>query len=360
MKTYEIAEDIAKDLNLCEQGIKEMNKLLEEFPMRIPDYYYSLIDFDDLDDPIMKMSIPTKMEWDPNGSFDTSGEQYNTRISGLQHKYRQTAMILTTNQCAMYCRHCFRKRLVGLSSEEIAKHLDAIFSYIEEHKEINNVLISGGDAFMNSNKTIERYLKRLTAIEHLDFIRFATRTPVTYPQRITNDPELIELLREYNEKKPLMVVTQFNHSNEITEESKAAIDALSEGNIPVKNQTVLLAGVNDDPDVLGELLKKLTSISVFPYYVFQCRPVTGVKSHFQVPIKHGLKVVEGAKKLQNGIGKSFRYCMSHPTGKIEILGEAPSGEVLFKYHETKNPEKDNGRIFSQELSDSQAWLNEIE
>lgn len=358
MKTYITASDIAKDMHFNEENIKEMDTLLESFPMLIPEYYYRLIDFDNPKDPIKKMCIPNVREFDLDGSFDTSNEEGNTVLPGLQHKYQQTAMILSTNRCAMYCRHCFRKRLVGLDSGELANHLDDIFAYIEKHEEISNVLVSGGDAFLNSNKTIERYLESLSKIDHLDFIRFGTRTPVVWPQRITEDPELIELLAKFNKEKQILVVTHFNHSQEITPESKAAIDALRSADIPVRNQTVLLKGVNDDPEVLGMLLKNLTSIGVFPYYVFQCRPVTGVKNSFQVPLKRAVVVVEDAKKMQNGIGKAFRYCMSHPEGKIEILGNLPDGKMAFKFHEAADLDGDNGRMFTMSVEDDQAWLGD--
>lgn len=356
---YKRAEDISSQLKLDNKQIKEMNDLLDQYPMLIPEYYYSLIDFNDPDDPIRKMSIPSTYEFDRDGSFDTSGEGDNTILPGMQHKYAQTALILSTHKCAMYCRHCFRKRLVGLSSEEVVDHLDEIVDYINQHVEISNVLISGGDSFVNSTSVIRRYLEGLTNIPHLDLIRFGTRTPVVLPSRITEDQELLNLLKEYGKKKHLMVVTQFNHPREITDEAKKAITALLDANVSVRNQTVLLGGINDTKEVLGQLFKSLTSIGITPYYVFQCRPVTGVKNNFQVPIKRGIEIVEGAKSIQNGLGKSFRYCLSHPTGKIEILGLMPNGEVAFKYHETKDI-KDNGRLFTMDLDDHDGWLYDLD
>lgn len=274
-----------------------------------------------------------------------------------QHKYNETVLLLSTNQCAMYCRHCFRKRLVGLTEDEICSKIGEITSYILKHPEINNVLISGGDAFMNSNETISRYLSALCSIPHLDFIRFGTRTPVVLPQRITSDSELTDLLRIYSQKKKIYVVTQFNHPKEITYESTAAVEALLTNGIPVRNQTVLLKGVNDDSSVLGQLLRQLTSIGVLPYYVFQCRPVTGVMNHFQVPLRRGYRIVQDASQMQNGQGKSFRFMMSHVSGKIEILGplDGDHENMLFKYHQAKDP-ADAGRLFVQEIAEDQCWL----
>ncbi|MEG0505828.1 MAG: KamA family radical SAM protein, partial [Raoultibacter sp.] len=280
-----------------------------------------------------------------------------TFVTGLQHKYRETAMMLSTNECAMYCRHCFRKRLVGLPDEGIARDLDAAGTYIKAHPEITNILVSGGDALLNSNERIDAILMMLTSISHLDFIRIATRIPVSLPSRITSDNELLDILEKYQARKQLFVVTQFDHPREITPEATAAVQAVLSLGIPVRNQTVLLRGVNDDPYVLGDLLKKLTAIGAEPYYVFQCRPVSSVKSQFQVSLKEGIRIVEAAKALQNGMGKSFRYCMSHVTGKIEILGEMPDGTMAFKYHEAKD-RSNLGRIFTREINDNQAWLDD--
>lgn len=344
-------------LGLNEADSAQMARILAQFPMSVPRYYLSLINWDDENDPIRKMCIPSVRETDLSGSFDTSGEASNTVVVGMQHKYHATALILSTNRCAMYCRHCFRKRLVGLSDAEIASHLDEMIAYIKEHKEISNVLISGGDAFLNDNEVIEEYLSRLCEIDHLDMIRFGTRVPVSFPQRVTSDPDLIALLKKYNEKKQLFVITHFNHPNEITPESTAAVRAILSAGIPIRNQTVLLHGVNDDSEVLGTLLRRLIRIGVIPYYVFQCRPVSGVKNQFSVPFLRGIQVVEGAKRMQNGQGKSLRYALSHPTGKIEILGTAGGNRMLFKYHQAKY-DKDAGRMFTMDLDENQTWLGD--
>ena len=354
---YTHAEALSKAMMLDEADINRLNSVLDQYPMLISDYYYSLIDFDDPNDPIFKMAVPSLQEMSREGSFDTSGEASNTLIPGLQHKYRETAMILSTNKCAMYCRHCFRKRLVGLSDDEVAAHLDEIFAYIAAHKEISNVLVSGGDALMNKNAVIERYLKVLTAMEHLDLIRLATRIPVTLPARITEDHDLQSLLKRYGRLKKLYMVTQFNHPREITPQSAAAVRILSEAGCAVRNQTVLLKGVNDDASVLSTLLRNLTAIGCQPYYIFQCRPVTGVKNHFQVPLRAGLEIVESAKAMQNGMGKAFKYCLSHPEGKLEILGCVAGGQMLFRFHEAKDPQN-CGKVFSLPVDSGSCWLPE--
>ncbi len=350
------AEELKNTLHLTDTQEKHLSEILELFPMSIPQYYLSLINWDDYkNDPIYKMCIPSIEETDLSGTFDTSGEGDNTVLVGLQHKYRQTALILSTHECAMYCRHCFRKRLVGLSSEETTDNIDIMADYVRSHEEITNVLISGGDAFLNSNRTLEHYLNLFTQIPHLDLIRFGTRTPVVFPMRVYDDPELLHLLKSYNKKKQIYVVTQFNHPNELTPDSKKAIKALTNTGIIVKNQTVLLRGINDSPETLGALLKELTASGVVPYYIFQCRPVTGVKHQFQVPLLEGCEIIEKAKNMQNGQGKCIRYIMSHKTGKIEIVGALKEGELLMKYHQAKYDD-DRGRIFTLPVTKEQTWL----
>ena len=363
------AEEIAVKMHLSSESEKKLEEILEHFPMSATRYYLSLIDWnappEELEkDPIFRMAIPSIAETDLSGTFDTSGEGSNTVLSGLQHKYHETALMLSTNICAMYCRHCFRKRLVGLSQNSEAEgDISEIAEYICRHSEISNVLISGGDAFMNSNERIRELLEAFTAIPSLDLIRFGTRTPVVFPMRIYEDQELLDLLRSFSihggtarqGRKQIYVITQFNHPREITEQSRRAVDALMRAGVVVRNQTVLLKGVNDDPAVLGRLLKSLTGIGVLPYYVFQCRPVQGVKAQFQVPLLQGYEIVEKAKAMQNGQGKAFRYCLSHETGKIEILG-VDGEEMLFKYHQAKY-DKDAGRLFKLPVRDDQCWLD---
>ena len=349
------ADQLCETLHLSSKEKERIQTELDQFPMSVPKYYFSLIDKDDPNDPIRKMSIPSGDIIFQDGELDTSGEHSNTKLQGLQHKYAQTVLVLTTSNCAMYCRFCFRRRLVGLESEEIAQDIGAVVSYITQHPQISNVLLSGGDSFLMTTERIKEWLQELTALDQLDFIRFGTRTPVTFPQRILTDPELLQVLETYGKKKQLYVVTHFNHPKEITEESKAAVKALQNAGLVVKNQTVLMRGINDDPEVLAALLKKLTSIGVVPHYLFQCRPVKGVKSHFQVPLQEGFRITQAALALQNGLGKGIDYTMSHVTGKIRILDTDDNGRMLFQYKQAKNP-KNIGRIFSLDIQPDQTWL----
>jgi len=353
--SYRTGDSIKHILNLNEDEISKINLVSKEYPMLINEYYCSLIDYNNPADPIKKMSVPSMIENDKEGIIDTSGEFRNTVLTGVQHKYNQTALILSTNECFMYCRHCFRKRMVGISDDETVSNIQSIKDYIENNPSINNVLISGGDAFFNSNSKIEKYLQVLSQLEQLDFIRFGTRTLVVLPQRIYEDKSLIEILKNYNEKKQIYIVTQFNHPHELTNEAYNAIKTLKNIGIIIKNQTVLLKGINDSAETMGELLSKLTACGVVPYYIFQCRPVRGVLNHFQVPLKQGYQIVEQAKNLQNGQGKCVHYVLSHSTGKIEVIGEMPNGEMIFKYHQAKELVNFN-QIFFKKIESEQCWI----
>jgi lysine 2,3-aminomutase len=350
-------EELANYVNLSSKEKKQLKEVVQVHPMRVSPYYLSLINWNDPHDPIRKIAVPSLEELNLEGVYDTSGEAENTKMPGLQHKYAETALILATNRCATYCRHCFRKRLVGLPTEEIIKRFEDAAEYIAKHEEINNVLISGGDPLVLSNEVIKTFLETLTKIDHLSFIRFGSRTPVTLPSRLS-DPELLALFKKYSQiDRRLYLVTQFNHSSEITPQSIGAVNNLLKAGVLLSNQTVLLRGVNDDPETLAALMNNLVSIGVAPYYVFQCRPVKRVKRYFQVPICEGVRIVEKAKANCNGHSKRFKYVMSHKTGKIEILG-IMNGEMYFKYHEAKNREN-LGVMFKRRADEKAGWLDDF-
>jgi lysine 2,3-aminomutase len=351
-------EQLKDFIDLLPKEEKNLKEITERHPMRVTPYYMSLIDWDDPDDPIRKMAIPSVNEFSLDGSYDTSGEAENTKLSGLQHKYQETALILATNRCAMYCRYCFRKRLVGLQTREIIERFEDAAEYIKQTGQINNVLVSGGDPLVLETEIIKKILSILSDFPQLKFIRFGSKAPVTLPSRF-EDHKLLELLSEHSRPdRRLYVVTQFNHPKEITKQSIKAVDNLIKSGVIVNNQTVLLKGVNDSPRTLANLQNSLVGIGVNPYYVFQCRPVKRVKNHFQVPLCRGIKIVEKAKRHCNGHSKRFKYIMSHKTGKIEILGIFED-EIYFKYHQAKN-RKRIGKIFTRPVDENAGWLDDFE
>jgi len=357
-KNIRTTEQLGEYIDLTPEDERLLEEIIDIHPMSITRYYMSLIDVDDPNDPIRKMAIPSKEEMNVVGSYDTSGEMENTKMPGLQHKYAQTALILSTNRCAMYCRHCFRKRLVGLPSQEIVRRFNAAADYIKRHDEINNVLISGGDPLILSTDIIEQFLEDLSSLKSGTFIRFGSRVPVTFPERISEDRDLLDLLKRFSLKdRRLYVVTQFNHPREITQASIDAVDKLIRSGVILGNQAGLLKGVNDDPHTLAELHNKMVSIGVNPYYVFHCRPVKRVKHHFQIPLHRGCHIVEEAKKRLNGHSKRFRYIMSHKTGKIEMLGTIDD-EIYLKYHQAKDSEQ-VGKLFKRKIDHKAGWLDDL-
>ena len=349
------AEDLFQAELIAEKDVKTIAEIIDKYPLNITDYYMKLIEKFDYSDPIYKMCVASLKEDRHDGSLDVSGEAINTVDNGIQHKYKNTVLLLSTNVCAMYCRHCFRKRMVGLSEEETLSFTEKAVAYVAEHPEVDNVLITGGDSFMNSNKVIESYLKGLSKIEHLKFIRFGTRLPVVMPQRIYKDGELIDILSKYNKQKPLYVVTQFNHPRELTLEAKMASEVLREARISVLHQSVMLAGVNDNVQTLVDLFNGLIENGISPYYLFQCRPIKGVEGYFTVPFTKGVEIVEEVRTRLSGVAKRFRYALSHINGKMEILGITQKGELLVKQHQAKDP-KNLNKIFTVPLSDKTYWL----
>lgn len=352
---------LKEHIKLTKKEEQQLKKVVKIHPMNITQYYFSLINKKDKKDPIRKIIVPSEKELSLEGSYDTSGEKENTKSVGLQHKYGQTALILSTNRCPAYCRFCFRKRLLGLPNHEVIKRFTDAVNYIKKHKEIDNVLITGGDTLILPTKIIKKFLRLLSQIPHIRYIRLATRVPVVFPERITKDKKLLKVLKKYSQKgKEIYVVTHFNHPREVTKESTLAIKKLLNVNIArVNNQTVLLKDVNDNPAILAELWNKLIEIGVFPYYLFQCRPVKRVKRHFAVPLYKGTKIFEEAKKRIKGdiLCKRLKYVMSHRTGKVEMIGTLKN-EIYFKYHQAKNP-KTLGKFFKRKLNKTAIWLDDL-
>lgn len=351
-------EELKKHIKLTKNEEKMLKGVIEIYPINITKYYMSLINKNDNKDPLRKLIVPSEKELDLSWGYDASDEKGNTKVAGLLHKYKQTALILSTNWCSAYCRFCFRKRFITFPGKEIVWKFNTGIKYIKSHKEINNVLISGGDPLILPTYIIENFLKKLSAIKHLDFIRFGSRIPVVFPDRILDDKSLLELLKKFSLKeKKIYIVVHFNHPREITQKSINAVDKLIKSNVIIKNQTVLLKGINDNPDTLAELLNKLVGIGINPYYVFQCRPVKGAKEHFQVPLYRGYRIVENAKKKLNGLSKGFKYIMSHKTGKMEIVG-IMGNEIYFKYHQAKES-KNIGKFFKKKINKKATWFDDL-
>lgn len=300
---------------------------------------------------------PSIEEFRSPGSLDTSGEHDNTVVPGLQHKYAQTGLLLVTDRCATYCRYCFRKRLVGKDSDEIVPNIAHVGQYIRRHPEMTNVLLSGGDPFVLSTAKLDKILDHLLPIPHLDSIRIGTKLLAFEPVRF-EDPALPPFFQRIHDAgKTAVVVTHFDHIGEISVDAERNIQSLRAQGVQFINQSVLLKKVNDDPDILAATFTKCQQMGVSPYYLFQGRPVKGA-SHFQVPLHRGLEIARGANQRLAGIQKTFKYIMSHYTGKIEILDVGDDGRVYMRYHQSKSAEK-IGKIFSRPYVETACWLDDL-
>jgi lysine 2,3-aminomutase len=308
-------------------------------------------------DQLKRIVQPSLQEFQSPGSLDTSGEGDNTVVPGLQHKYPQTGLLLTTDRCASYCRYCFRKRIVGKDSEEVAPDYAQVAAYISAHPEMNNVLLSGGDSLVLSTEKLHRIMDHLLPIPHLTSIRFGSKTVAFSPKRLQDErlPGLFKRIQEAG--KAAVIVGHFDHIGEISRVAEEAIASLRAQGVQFLNQSVLLGQVNDDAAVLADTFAKLHTMGVRPYYLFQGRPVKAA-SHFQVPLRRGVEIVRGINQRLSGIQKTFKYIMSHYTGKIEILDLAEDNRLYMRYHQNKHPEK-IGRIFSRPYVEGACWLDDL-
>ncbi len=306
---------------------------------------------------LKRIVVPSVKEFESPGQLDTSGEHDNTVVPGLQHKYAQTGLLLVADRRASYCRYCFRKRIVGNDSDEIATDYARIADYIRRHPEMNNVLLSGGDPFVLGTDKLHRVMDHLLPIPHLTSIRFGTKAIAFYPRRFA-DASLPGLFRRIQEAgKAPVIVAHFDHIGEISEEAEERIRRLREVGVQFLNQSVLLAEVNDDPEVLAGTFAKLHAIGCRPYYLFQARPVKGA-SHFQVSLRRGVEITRGINQRLSGIQKTFKYVMSHYTGKIEIIDLGEDNRLYMRYHQHKKPEK-IGKIFSRPYVENACWLDDL-
>ena len=288
--------------------------------MAITPYYLSLIDVNDPNDPIRRQAIPTVSELikAPEDREDPLHEDGDSPVPGLTHRYPDRVLLLITDQCSMYCRHCTRRRFAGNNDKSLPqKQIDRAIEYIAKTPAIRDVLLSGGDALMVSDERLEYIIKKLREIPHVEIVRIGTRVPVVMPQRITDN--LVSMLSKYH---PIWVNTHFNHPNEITEDSKKACEKLANAGIPLGNQSVLLRGVNDCVHVMKNLVHELVKIRVRPYYIYQCDLSVGL-SHFRTPVSKGIEIIEGLR------GHTSGFCV--PTFVVDAPGGGGKIPVMPDY-----------------------------
>ena len=313
----ETLDELKRYINLTseeENGVKESLKTLR---MAITPYYLSLIDPDNPYCPVRKQSIPTMAETHKAEAdlLDPLHEDEDSPVPGLTHRYPDRVLFLITDMCSMYCRHCTRRRFAGQKDAESPQdNIQLAIDYIAKTPQIRDVLLSGGDGLLVSDKMLESIIQRLRAISHVEIIRIGTRVPVVCPQRITDD--LVNMLKKYH---PVWVNTHFNHSNEITPEAIESCNKLSNAGIPLGNQSVLLRGINDCVHVMKQLVHDLVKIRVRPYYIYQCDLSMGIE-HFRTPVAKGIEIIESLRGHTSGYAvPTFVVDAPGGGGKIPVM-----------------------------------------
>jgi lysine 2,3-aminomutase len=308
----------------------ELEKTISKFPLSITPYYASLIDAENYrNDPIFKQAFPNPAELNISkyDMKDPLHEDKDSPTKGITHRYPDRVLFLISNRCAMYCRHCTRKRKVG-DQEHIPSKQQIIagLQYIKSHREIRDVLLSGGDALMLPDDYLDWILTELNSIPHVEVVRIGSRIPVVLPYRITD--ELVHMLKKHH---PLWLNTHFNHPKELTPSAREALRKLADAGIPLGNQSVLLAGVNDCPQIMKKLNQKLVQNRVRPYYLFQCDLSEGL-SHFRTSIGKGIEIIESLRGHTSGFAVPT-YVIDAPGGggKIPIQ---PNYVLSWSTHKT--------------------------
>lgn len=327
-KRVETLEYLKKYITLTPEEEEGVKKTLKTLRMAITPYYLSLIDPNDPDCPLRKQAIPTDRETHRSAAdlLDPLHEDEDSPVPGLTHRYPDRVLLLITDMCSMYCRHCTRRRFAGQkdgesSSDNIQKAID----YIARTPQVRDVLLSGGDALMVSDARLESIIRRLRAIPHVEIIRIGSRTPVVCPQRITDD--LVNMLKKYH---PIWLNTHFNHPHEVTPEAAAACAKLADAGIPLGNQSVLLRGVNDCVNTMKKLVHELVKMRVRPYYIYQCDLSMGLE-HFRTPVSKGIEIIEGLR------GHTSGYAV--PTFVIDAPGGGGKTPVMPNYVISQAPGK---------------------
>lgn len=304
---------LAQVLGLSDMERKRIDKVSQVYRWAISPYYLSLVGTDYVNSPIYRQAVPDIRELAPGGSLDPMNEALTSPAPCVTRRYPDRMIINVTNQCAMYCRHCQRRRNIGeIDRHSCMEDIAQAMEYVANNAEIRDVLITGGDALLLSNKVLKSILATLDQIPHVEIKRIGTRVPVTMPQRIT--PELCEIIRSH---PPIYINTQFNHPLEITPEAKEACDRLIGAGAVLGNQAVLLKGINDQPHVMRKLCQDLLKIRVRPYYIFHAKDVQGTR-HFQTSITEGMDIIRSLRGHTSGLAVPT-YIVNAPGG----LGKIP-------------------------------------
>lgn len=309
----------------------------ELLPLRITPYYASLLYQSRLDDPIRRTVVPSVLELELNRGeiTDPLSEENHSPVPNLVHRYPDRVLFLATGFCSAYCRYCTRTHMVAKDKCHVGKDSwEPALQYIAKHKEIRDVIVSGGDPLSMPDEQIDYLLSRLRAVDHIEIIRIGTKIPVVLPMRITHS--LVSILKKYH---PLFMSIHFTHPDELTPEVKRACELLADAGIPLGSQTVLLKGINDSVEVMKKLMHGLLKIRVRPYYLYQCDPIPG-SMHFRTPVSKGIEIIKGLRGFTSGYAVP-QFVIDAPGGggKIPLLPDYfqgfEEGDVLLKNYEDK-------------------------
>ena len=310
-------DDLKKFITIGKDEEEGIIRCLDKLRMAITPYYLSLIDLEDPYDPIRAQCVPSVYELNTasEDQEDPLHEDKDSPVRGLTHRYPDRVLLLVTDQCAMYCRHCTRRRFAGQQDDALPMNqIEHAIAYIEKTPAIRDVLLSGGDSLLLPDDTLEYIFKRLRAIPHVEIVRLGSRLPVVLPQRITDD--LCAMMKKYH---PVWVNTHFNHPKEITAEAIEACTKLADAGVPLGNQSVLLAGINDCIHVMKELVQKLVKNRVRPYYIYQCDLAQGL-THFRTPVTKGIEIIESLRGHTSGFAvPTFVVDAPGGGGKIPVM-----------------------------------------
>lgn len=328
-------EELKQVIDLTKEEEEGIANCLKTMRMAITPYYASLIDPSNPNCSIRKQAIPVAAELH-RGEYDLNDplhEDADSPVKGLTHRYPDRVLLLVTDQCSMYCRHCTRRRLAGACDQARTKEqIDACIDYVRRTPVVRDVLLSGGDCLLISDELLEYIFRQLRAIEHVEIIRLGTRTPVVMPQRIT--PELCNMIKKYH---PVFINTHFNHTAEITPEAAKACARMSDAGIPLGNQSVLLRGINDCPKLMRKLVHELLKMRVRPYYIYQCDMSQGIE-HFRTSVAAGIQIIEYLRGHTTGLAvPTFVVDAPGGGGKIPVMPQylitQGEGKVVLRNYE---------------------------
>lgn len=358
-----LSHQAAQHLALAAEDRQAVENESRRFPFLVPKNYAGLVDWQDEHDPLRRLLLPSRHENGEDGAWDTSGEADSLVVPGLQHKYRQTAVILMTQACAGHCRYCFRRRLMDkeVLVRESISDLQPALAYIAKHGEIDNILLSGGDPMVCNTRRLRNLIQACEPLTHIEQIRISTKLPAFLPSRFSSDPELAELLREYQQRFQFVFQCHYDHPRELTVASRQALHNLRDWGCVLTSQVPMLRGVNDDPAVLLALFKELHHMGVMPQYLFHPRPAKHA-THFQLPIKRGLAIVEQLRRHCAGPVKRFRYVLAQEDGKIELLGlldQDGQERLIIRWHQLRRG-LDRPTLQSLRLVDDACWLSQAD